>query len=207
MPEGNHLTRARDQHAARASTSSQVDLATRHGRRHPRAGRINGCPSPWPDHFPVLGIRQPRDRRRLEVWPPGRYRLDLDTDPGRARTVDRDPDPARCRTTSPRPLIGATAALAIARFGRISYSARDRTARPRPRSRSGGEVGPQTERVDQHESSTRQARRPDRDGQEPVRHRTVDPAGRSPAAYGRLTRASVRAAMNTTIPLSRRRSS
>lgn len=39
--------------------------------------------APWPDHFAVFGIATGSDDGRLDVWPPGRYRLDLTFEPGR----------------------------------------------------------------------------------------------------------------------------
>jgi len=35
-------------------------------------------PSPWPNHFSVLGIRAAADPSRLRVWTPGTYRLELE---------------------------------------------------------------------------------------------------------------------------------
>lgn len=61
---------------------SRVDL-----RRYTREGAlvpvgIEQLPSPWPDHFTVVGIRSRATDGHLEVWPTGRYRLDWITDPG-----------------------------------------------------------------------------------------------------------------------------
>jgi hypothetical protein len=61
---------------------SRVDL-----RRYTREGTlvpvgIEQLPSPWPDHFTVIGIRSRATDGHLEVWPTGRYRLDWMTDPG-----------------------------------------------------------------------------------------------------------------------------
>ncbi len=39
-------------------------------------------PSPWPDHFTVIGIRSRAADGSLKIWPSGRYRLDWVTDPG-----------------------------------------------------------------------------------------------------------------------------
>lgn len=39
-------------------------------------------PSPWPEHFTVIGIRSRAADGALEVWPAGRYRLDWHTEPG-----------------------------------------------------------------------------------------------------------------------------
>jgi hypothetical protein len=61
---------------------SRVDL-----RRYTAEGTlvpvgIDQLPSPWPDHFTVIGIRSRATDGHLEVWPTGRYRLDWITDPG-----------------------------------------------------------------------------------------------------------------------------
>jgi len=39
-------------------------------------------PSPWPDHFLVLGIDDGSGTGALAAWPPGRYALSLDIEPG-----------------------------------------------------------------------------------------------------------------------------
>ncbi len=42
-------------------------------------------PSPWDDHFTVLGIPAADDGDTLSVWPTGDYRLDLTVLPGEIR--------------------------------------------------------------------------------------------------------------------------
>jgi hypothetical protein len=45
--------------------------------------------SRWPSHFTVIGMDDGSGREALESWPPGRYRLELDIDPGGVvRTVE-----------------------------------------------------------------------------------------------------------------------
>ena len=52
----------------------------------PGAGRVEvpvvRLPSPWPDHFLVLGIDDGSGTEGLPAWPAGRYALDLDIEPG-----------------------------------------------------------------------------------------------------------------------------
>lgn len=55
--------------------------------RYPAAGGlvdvgIERLRAPWPDHFAVIGIPTAAGDSRLDVWPPGRYRLDLTFEPG-----------------------------------------------------------------------------------------------------------------------------
>ena len=42
-------------------------------------------PTPWPDHFTVIGIRGSAPDGSLRVWPDGDYRLDWRTEPGGIR--------------------------------------------------------------------------------------------------------------------------
>ena len=59
---------------------------TRLSRLVPGADRVEvpmvRLPSPWPDHFLVLGIDDGSGSEGLPAWPTGRYALDLDIEPG-----------------------------------------------------------------------------------------------------------------------------
>ena len=48
-------------------------------------------PTPWPDHFTVIGIRSRAPDGSLPVWPAGRLPARLETEPGGDPAVDRDP--------------------------------------------------------------------------------------------------------------------
>ena len=81
MPSGDHLL-VLGINTPLGYDVSQVDL-----RRYTAADSLTSVgierlPSPWPDHFTVIGIRSRATDGHLEVWPPGRYRLDWTTDPG-----------------------------------------------------------------------------------------------------------------------------
>ena len=81
MPEGSHLL------VLGINTPVGYDVSKVDLRRYTAAGELSSVgieqlPSPWPDHFTVIGIRSQAIDRHLEVWPPGRYRLDWTTDPG-----------------------------------------------------------------------------------------------------------------------------
>jgi hypothetical protein len=40
------------------------------------------APTPWPDHFTIVGISGAKGSPILGPWPPGRYRLDVLIQPG-----------------------------------------------------------------------------------------------------------------------------
>lgn len=46
-------------------------------------------PSPWPDHFTIIGVDQGNGRDARAEWPPGHYRVDMRFSPGPIqRSVD-----------------------------------------------------------------------------------------------------------------------
>ncbi len=62
-------------------------------------------PSPWPDHFLVLGLDDGTGRGALAAWPPGEYALDLHIDPGGwVRTITID---VRAPSAGPSPVTDA----------------------------------------------------------------------------------------------------
>ena len=150
---------------------------------------IEQLPSPWPDHFTRHRDPQPGDRRSSRVWPPGRYRLAWTTDPASDRPVDRDPDPARAGRHN-RPLtrvpVSTDARPRSHRSPGSGRSARSPRSRFRERGRAADPSGrsARTRAVRQAKAPTATARTIPYDI---VRSRAT---GLSPAAYGRLTRAS-----------------
>jgi hypothetical protein len=82
----------------------------------PRGGReetpIVRVPSPWPDHFLVIGIDDGTGRDVLRAWPPGQYELVLQIEPGdhvRTIVIDVEGRPA----TSPTPAASDAPAPAV----------------------------------------------------------------------------------------------
>jgi hypothetical protein len=81
MPEGDHLLliginmprgyRIASAHLARYLTDGSLVAVV-----------IEPLRSPWPAHFAVIGVPTVSGNGLLDVWPPGRYRLDLAFDPG-----------------------------------------------------------------------------------------------------------------------------
>lgn len=64
-------------------------------RTDPVTGRhevpVVHVPSPWPDHFLVIGIDDGTGRDALRAWPPGQYQLVLQIEPGdEVRTIAID---------------------------------------------------------------------------------------------------------------------
>lgn len=60
-------------------------------------------PSPWPDHFLVVGMAGP-DGQAREAWPAGTYALQLDIEPGGfTRTIKIDVTPMPEPTSTPEP--------------------------------------------------------------------------------------------------------
>jgi hypothetical protein len=55
-------------------------------RLEPGRGRVEVAiirlPSPWPDHFLVIGLDDGTGDNARESWPPGDYSLDLGIQPG-----------------------------------------------------------------------------------------------------------------------------
>ncbi len=81
MPAGSHLL------VLGINTPLGYDVSQIELQQYTAAGtlepvRIEQLPSPWPDHFSVIGIRSRATDGHLVVWPPGRYRLAWTTDPG-----------------------------------------------------------------------------------------------------------------------------
>lgn len=70
-PVGYHVPEVKLFRSAADGTSSLVETEI--------------LPSPWPDHFTVIGIRARTADGSLEVWPDGQYRLDWRTEPGAIR--------------------------------------------------------------------------------------------------------------------------
>ena len=83
-------------------------------RTDPVAGRqevpVVHVPSPWPDHFLVIGVDDGTGRDALRAWPPGQYQLVLEIQPGdQVRTIAIDvearpeasPVPAPSATPTP----------------------------------------------------------------------------------------------------------
>ena len=60
-------------------------------------------PTPWPDHFTVIGIRGSAPDGSLRVWPDGDYRLDWRTEPGGIRQSIEIVDPGRVPWSRPPP--------------------------------------------------------------------------------------------------------
>jgi hypothetical protein len=81
MPEGDHLL-VLGINTPLGYDVSNVELRRFTGPDTLAPVGIEQLPSPWPDHFTVIGIRSRATDGHLEVWPAGRYRLDWTTDPG-----------------------------------------------------------------------------------------------------------------------------
>ena len=81
LPDGDHLLLIGIDmpHGYRVTTSrlARIDPFTADV-----AVPIQQFKSPWPEHFVVLGIPTTPGKELLDVWPPGRYRLDLTFAPG-----------------------------------------------------------------------------------------------------------------------------
>ena len=82
-------------------------------RTDPVTGRqevpVVHVPSPWPDHFLVIGIDDGTGRDALRAWPPGQYQLVLQIEPGdEVRTIAIDvegrPEASPVPTPSDTPL-------------------------------------------------------------------------------------------------------
>ncbi|MEO8437861.1 MAG: hypothetical protein ABI562_05320 [Chloroflexota bacterium] len=58
------------------------------------AVRVILGPSPWPDHFTIVGVGAEDGSGAMEPWPPGHYVLDVRIDPGSVgRSIDIFVDP------------------------------------------------------------------------------------------------------------------
>jgi hypothetical protein len=81
VPEGDHIL------LIGINMPDGYSVASARLRRYPTLGAlvtvgIERLKPPWPGHFAVIGIPTGTGDGRLDVWPPGRYRLDLIFDPG-----------------------------------------------------------------------------------------------------------------------------
>lgn len=81
MPEGDHLL------LIGINTPRGYRIASAHLARYLTDGSLlavvtEPLRSPWPAHFAVIGVPTASGDGLLDVWPPGRYRLDLTFDPG-----------------------------------------------------------------------------------------------------------------------------
>jgi hypothetical protein len=80
VPEGDHLFLI-GINTPRGYVVASAELARYPAQGDPVAVEIQQFKPPWP-HFAVIGIPTAARDGRLDVWPPGRYRLNLTFDPG-----------------------------------------------------------------------------------------------------------------------------
>jgi hypothetical protein len=66
-------------------------------------------PSPWPDHFTIIGVDQGNGRDARREWPAGHYRVSMAFEPGAIeRSVDimiDEPDPDETAASGAPPVV------------------------------------------------------------------------------------------------------
>ncbi len=84
IPTGGHLLLV-GVDLPRGFQVESVTLSRREADGSPMNVPLERFASPWPSHFAVVGLPLRAGDRHLEIWPPGRYRLELTFGPGSIR--------------------------------------------------------------------------------------------------------------------------